>query len=258
MTNRIMYRKAEFFNMAFPLSVEEIKTKFSKLKSVPRKTEDKNSMIRKITLDCTIEHNKKKDDNYLVGLDFQFQISPRRGVPFQKTRDLYGLIFLPKYKLLVVLGRDTAVGEIIPFIAKILYQDSKAQLVFRHVQFTSDSLVKTIKKLRLDDTDSWCDEYRGKHGTIKYQGKKTKSNFSLGEGNCILDDTEAIGAISASSSISPTLKFYKCPKLTTKKYDSPKTMLFNGENGSVSVTVEQDFDNWYNFISEFLVDNLKW
>lgn len=253
-----MYRKAEFFKMDFPLTVEEIKSKFSNLTSVPRKTEDKNSMIRKITLDCSFEHKKKKDDNYFVGLDFQFQISPRRGVPFQKTRDLYGLIFLPQHNLLVVLGRDTAISELISFIATILYPETKRHLVFRHVQFTSDSLVETIKKLRLDDPKSWCDEYRGKHGAVKYQGKKTKSNFSLGEGNCVLDDTEAIGAISASTSINPTFKFYKCPKLNPLAYDSPKTMLFNGENGSVSVTVSQEFDNWYKFISEFLVKELKW
>lgn len=253
-----MYRKAEFFKMEFPITADQIKAKFSDLKSVPRKTLDKNSIIKKITLDCSIEHNKKKDDNYLIGLDFQYQISPRRGIPFQKTRDLYGLIFLPKHKLLVVLGRGDAVSEIIPFIAKILYPESKAHLVFRHVQFTSDSLVETIKKLRADDKKSWCDEYRGKHGAIKYQGKKTKSNFSLGEGNCVLDDDEAIGAIEESTSINPTFKFYKCPKLNHIAYDSPKTMLFNGERGSISITVSQEFDYWYNFISEFLVKKLQW
>jgi hypothetical protein len=253
-----MYRKAEFFKMDFPLPIEEIKAKFSKLKSLPRKTEDKNSIIRKITLDCSFEHKKEKDENYLVGIDFQFQISPRRGVPYQKTRDLYGLIFLPKNNLLVILGRDDAVGEIITFIAEILYPESKRHLVFRHVQFTPESLVNTIKKLRDDDDESWCDEYRGKHGATKYQGKKTKSNFSLGEGSCILDDSEAIDAISQSTSINPTYKFYKCPKLNTKTYDSPKTLLFNGGNGSVSVTVSQDFDNWYKFISEFLVKELTW
>ncbi len=203
-----MYRKAEFFKMEFPLTIEQIKAKFSKLKSVPRKTPDKNSMIRKITLNCSFEHNKMKDDNYIIGLDFQYQISPRRGIPFQKTRDLYGLIFLPKYKLLVVLGRGDAVGEIIPFIAKILYPESKAHLVFKHVQFTSDSLVETIKKLRTDDIKSWCDEYRGKHGATKYQGKKTKSNFSLGEGNCVLDDDESIGAIEESTrSVAQLIQF---------------------------------------------------
>lgn len=253
-----MYRKAEFFKMKFPLKIEEIKSKFENLKSVPRKTLDKNSIIKKITLDCSFEHKKARDENYLVGIDFQFQISPRRGVPYQKTRDLYGLIFLPKYELLVILGRDTAVGEMTSFIAKILYPDSKHLLVFSHVEFEPDSLVETIKKLRSDDDDSWCDEYRGKHGAIKYQGKKTKSNFSLGEGNCVLDDSEAIDAISKSTSINPTYKFYKCPKLTPKTYDSPKTVLFNGENGTVSVSIAQDFDNWYKFITDFLVNELKW
>lgn len=254
-----MYRKAEFYKMKYPLKIEQIKSKFDDLKKLnTRKVDDKNSTIRKIELDCTIEHKRVKDDNYIVGLDFQFQISPRRGVPFQKTRDLYGLIFFPKHELLVILGRDTAVGEIISFIGEKLYPDIKGHLLFNHLKFESDSLVKIIKKLRNDDDRSWCDEYRGKHAGVKYQGKKTKSNFSLGEGNCVLDDSEAVDAINNSTSINPTYKFYKCPKLTRKTYDSPKTILFNGEGGTVSVSVAQDFDNWYRFISEFLLNELQW
>lgn len=254
-----MYRKAEFFKMKYPLKIEELKSKFSGVdKSTTRKIEDKNSEIRKIELDSAIEHKKAKDENYLVGLDFQYQISPRHGVPYQKTRDFYGLIFLPKYQLLVILGRDDAISEVITFVAGVLYPDVKEHIVFNHIRFETDSLVNTIKKLRKDDEDSWCNDYNGKHGAIKYQGRKTKSNFSLGEGSCILDDKEAIDAIEHSTSISPTFKFYKCPKLTSKTYDSPKTISFNGENGSVSISVAQDFDNWYKFISEFLVKEIKW
>ncbi len=43
---------------------------------------------------------KVKDENYIVGIDFEFQIRARKGITFQKTRDLFGLIFLPKYELL--------------------------------------------------------------------------------------------------------------------------------------------------------------
>ena len=50
--------------------------------------------------------------------------------------------------------------------------------------------MEAIKQMRNDDPDSWCDEYGGKHDGIKYQGRKTKSNFSLGEGKCVLDDHE--------------------------------------------------------------------
>lgn len=253
-----MYRKAEFFQMKYPLKIEEIKSRFSNLKSQKRKIPDKNSTIRKIELNCDIEHKKMKDENYIIGLDFEFQISARKGVLWQKTRDLYGLIFLPKYSMLVVLGKDTAVSEVLSFIGNILYPTAGHEIVFKHLQFTPDSLVETIKKLRKDDPKSWCDEYRGRHDAVKYQGKKTKSNFSLGEGACVLDDQEAIDAINNSTSINPTFKFYKCPKLTSKSYDTPKYILFNGGNGSVSVSVGQDFDNWYKFISEFLINELKW
>jgi len=244
--------------MKYPLKIEEIKSRFANLKSQKREIPDKNSTVRKIELDCDIEHKKVKDENYLVGIDFEFQISARKGVPWQKTRDLYGLIFLPNYNLLIVLGRDTAVSELITFIGNTLYPDAKRETVFKHLQFTPDSLVQTIKKLRKDDVKSWCDEYRGKHDAVKYQGRKTKSNFSLGEGECVLDDSEAIEAIDNSSSINPVFKFYKCPKLTSKNYDTPKYILFNGGNGSVSASVGQDFDNWYRFISEFLVSELEW
>jgi len=179
-------------------------------------------------------------------------------IPFQKTRDLYGLIFLPKYDLLVVLGRDTAVSELLSFIGNALYPDAGTHVIFKHLQFVPDSLVATIKKLRKDDPKSWCDEYRGKHSAVKYQNKKTKSNFSLGEGKCVLDDSEAIDAINKSSSINPVFKFYKCPKFISKTFDTPKYLLFNGGNGSVGVSVGQDFDNWYKFISEFLVKELQW
>lgn len=253
-----MYRKAEFFRMKYPLTLEEIQTRFKKLQSGKRKTNDKNSTIRKIELDCDVEHKRAKDENYIIGMDFEFQISARRGVPWQKTRDLYGLIFLPKYDILVVLGRDDAVSELLSFIGKTLYPDAGSHVVFRHLQFVPDSLVDTIRKLRKDDPQSWCDEYRGKHDAIKYQGKKTKSNFSLGEGECVLDDAEAIDAIDNSSSINPVFKFYKCSKLTPKRYDKPKYILFNGGNGSVSVSVGQDFDNWYKFITEFLVKELQY
>ena len=95
-----MYCKAEFFQMKYPLKIEENKSRFSKIKSEKRKILDKNSTIRKIELDCDIENKKVKDENYIVGIDFEFQIRARKGITFQKTRDLFGLIFLPKYELL--------------------------------------------------------------------------------------------------------------------------------------------------------------
>ncbi len=53
-----MYCKAEFFQMKYPLKIEENKSRFSKIKSEKRKILDKNSTIRKIELDCDIENKK--------------------------------------------------------------------------------------------------------------------------------------------------------------------------------------------------------
>lgn len=253
-----MYRRAEFFKIEYPLKIDKIKEKFKDIKNYNRNPIDKNYISKKIKLVCSFEHKEEKDGNYLIGLDIEYQISPRKGVPFQKTRDLHALIFFPKYNILVVLGRDSAIFEIIPIISKILYPDAKSINVFKHVHFDTDSIVNTIRILRKDDDNSWCDEYRGKHLGPKYQGKKTKSNFSLGEGKCVLDDAEAIDAISVSTSINPTYKFYRCLKLNSKSYDSPKTISFNGEHGIISISISPEFENWYKFISKFLINELKW
>lgn len=254
----LVYRRAEFFKIEYPLKIDVIKAKFKGIKDHYRNPTDKNNLMKKIKLTCSFEHKEEKDGNYLIGLDLEYQISPRKGVPFQKTRDLYALIFFPKSNLLVVLGRDSAISEIIPMISKILYPDAKKINVFKHVNFDTDSIVNAIRILRNDDENSWCHDYRGKHSGTKYQGKKTTSDFSLGEGNCVLDDAEAIDAISVSTSINPTYKFYRCPKLNSKSYDSPKTISFNGEYGRISISTSPNFEIWYVFISKFLINELKW
>ena len=252
-----MYKKVIFYEMKYPLPIEKIKKQFSKLIKEKRFVSDKNFITKKISLICDFENKKPKDDNYCVGVDFEFQIRARNNVPWQKTRDLYGIIFIPKYNLMVVSGRDQGVPEFLSFFRDKLYIDAKNEIVFKRIQFTIDSVIEIINKLKKDDKESWCDEYRGKHESIKYQDKKTKSNFSLGEGNCVLDDEEAKDAIEVSSSISPVFKYYKCPKLNGDVFDTPKSITFNSQKGSISFSISQDFDNIYKFIINFFVDKVK-
>jgi hypothetical protein len=253
-----VYHRAKFFQIEFPLKIDEIKEKLKKLKDHKRKVVNKNNLIKKIELVCTFENKTEKSGNYFLGLDLEYQISPRKGVRYQTTRDLFAIIFFPKKNILTILGRDDAITEIIPIISEILYKDADKLNVFKHVKFDIDSVIDIIKLLRKDDDDSWCNEYRGNHDVVKYEGKKTKSNFSLGEGNCVLDDSEAIQAINQSSSISPTFKFYRCPKLNSEAYDTPKTITFNTKKGTIGISMSQEFENWYNFISNFILKNLRW
>ncbi len=244
--------------MEFPLKIDVIEEKFKKIKEHKRKEINKNNLIKKIELGCTFENKDKKSGNYLLGLDLEYQISPRKGVKYQNTRELFAIIFFPKQNLLTILGRDDATTEIISIVSKILYNDADKLNVFKHIKFDIDSVINTIKILRKDDDNSWCNEYRGNHDVNKYQGKKTKSNFSLGEGNCVLDDPEAIKAINESSSISPTFKFFRCPKLNSKTYDTPKTITFNTKKGTIGISASQEFEYWYEFISNFIIKNIKW
>ena len=253
------YRRAEYRIMEYSLQLNDIEKKIRKIKNQPRTIKDKNFITKNITLHCSFENRKEKNGNYICGLDLEYQISPKKGVPYQTTRDFYAVIFLPKEQMLVVLGRDTAISEVIEILSDILSIDTdrKHTRMFNHVSFNTESMVKVIKKMRKDDKRAWCDEYNGKHGAVKYQQRKTKSNFSLGEGNCVLDDSEAQEAIDMSTSISPKFKFYTCPRLNKITYEQPKTISFNGLRGVISISTAQNFDNWYRFIAEFLIDNLE-
>ena len=250
-----MHRRAEFFRIDYPLKLEDIKNKFKNVKDRQRKVQDKNHITKKITLGCSFDNKKERDGNYLLGVHVEYQIHPKKGMSYQKTSDLFGFIFFLSHNLLVVLGRDEAIGDAVKEVSKILYPDEDLR-VLSPITFTVDSLVKTITEMRKDDPESWCDEYRARHDGVKYQDRKTKSNFSLGPGQCVLDDLEAQGAIDASTSISPKYKFYICPKLNPISYDRPKTISFNGRDGVISISIEQKPENWYRFISDFLLKTL--
>ena len=252
-----MYRRAQFFKISYPLRIDEIKSRLRGAKNAVRTVNNKNFITQKIDLKCDFEHKKETDGNYLLGISLEYQIRIRQGMEYQKARDLFAFIFFPKDNILVVLGRDTARSVAVTEVSKILYPDVEDLRMLSPITFSVGSMVAAITQMRDDDPSSWCDEYRGRHDGQKYQGKKTKSNFSLGEGLCIFDDSEAKDAIDKSTSISPKYKFFACPKLNQLVYDTPKTISFNGQNGVVSVSIYQEFENWYKFISEFLIKILK-
>lgn len=231
-------------------------SQFEKVQSKSRKVNDKNVIGQKITLDCKFNRKRKMDGNYVLDVSIEYQIHPKKDMQYQKTQDHLTFVFFIYREILVVLGRDDAKQEAVNTVQKVLYPDVEDMRMFRPVTFSVESLVEIIKVMREDDPNSWCSDYGGVHDASKYQGKKTKSNFSLGEGRCVLDDSEAMEAIECSTSICPRYKFYKCPKLNDYSYDKPKTMLFNGKNGSVTIFKDQEFKDWYRFILDFLLDNL--
>ena len=250
-----MYRRAEFFKMDFPLKIEDIVKKFKSVKERTRKENDKNHITKKIDLKCTFEHKYEKNGTYHLGISIEYQIRANMAVPYQITSDLLAFIFFPKNNLLVVLGKNYVINKAIHEVSKILYPGEELRM-FSPISFSVAYLINTIMQLRQDDPRSWCDEYRGRHDHIKYQNKKRKSNFSLEEGNCVLDDAEAKDAISKSSSISPKYKYYQCKKLSETSHDKPKTISFNGRDGIISLSIHHEFEEWYRFIS-FLRKDLK-
>ena len=250
-----MYRRAVFKRMDYELAVGDIESKLSKTKRLSWNEPDKNRPGKEIEMSLDIEHKLRKDGNYVVGISTKYQYSYGRGQGHGVISDFVSLMFFPKNRMLVVLGRDDSVSGPIREISNTLYQNRKGIKAFSNVQFGTDSLVKTIKTLRGDDSRSWCQHYNSTHGQELYEGKKATTNFSLAEGNCVLDDPEAQDAIRHATHINPTFKYYTCPKLKNITHDKPKTMRFNGIDGFVSTSVVYDFDAWYNFV-QFLIKSL--
>ena len=252
-----MYRRAQFFKISYPLKIDEIKNRFKNIKNSARTVNNKNFINKKINLKCAFEHNKEKEETYILGISIEYQTRIRQGMKYQTARDFFAFIFFPKDDILVVLGRDDAIPIVVTEVSKILYPNVEDLRMLSPITFSVNSMVTAIRQMRKDDPKSWCDEYRGRHDGQKYQGKKTKSNFSLGEGHCVLDDSEAADAVDRSTSISPKYKFYECPKLNPLVYDTPKTISFNGKEGVVNISIYQEFENWHKFISKFLIKILE-
>lgn len=253
-----MYRRAEFFKIEHPLSIQKIAEKLGAVTDRKRQVPDKNALTKKIVLSCSFSNQKMHDDYYVSGMELQYQITARKGVPYQKTWDFFAFLFFVKKNVLVVLGRDTAITDAIKEVSKVLYGDTQDIRPFSSVRFEKDSLVRIITKLKKNDSDSWCDEHNALHGAMRYQGRKTKTNFSLGDGNCVLDDNEAKQEIANATTINPKYRFYRCPKLNGVAYDQPQTLRFNGEKGTIGIGRNLDFEHWEKFIAKFLLQHLEW
>lgn len=238
------------------MSIQEIKKKIGSVKNRQRKVPSKGAPERKITLDCDFTH-KAHDDYYVLGVDLEYQITARKGMPYQRTRDFFAFLFFEKEKVLVVLGRDKAIPEVIKVVSDILYGDVQDLKPFISVGFGKDSLVRIIGMLKEDDSDSWCDEHNAIHGALRFDDRKTKTNFSLGEGNCVLEDDEANREIANATSINPKYRFYKLPKMNIMLSPKPQTLKFNGTDGVISISRFQDFENWEMLIAKFLLKHLE-
>lgn len=254
-----MFRRAQFFKMSYPLELDFIKDKFRNVDSKSRRVIDKNTINIEITLDCSFNQKRENADNYQLGASIEYQFHPRKNTPWLNTREFVAFMFFPRNKLLVVLGRDEALTEAIKVVSNILYDNTDTIKPFNSVMFEKQSLVDTIGIMKNNDSTgaSWCDEHNAIHRAEKYEGRKTKTNFSLGPNNCVLEDEEALAEIENATSISPKYRFKKCSELNAISYDRPKTISFNGEQGVISISISQGFENWDRFISKFILKNVE-
>lgn len=251
-----MFRTVAFFRIEAPLGIDKITRQFAKIKNKPRKVKDKNVDSQKITLGCKFNKKEVIDGNYILGVSIEHQVHPKKDTKYQKIRDYFIFIFFTNDDFLAVLGRPDVRRDAVNVVMEMLYPQVEDMQMFSPVSFDVNSVVKTINVMKKDDSRSWCSDYGGMHDAVKYQNKKTKSNFSLGEGECVLDDPEAKEAIRHSTTIGPKYKFHACPKLNERTYNRARTMQFSGKNGTVTIFTPQEFKAWYRFILDFLLDSL--
>lgn len=247
-----MYRRVEFFKMGYMLKLAELQESFRGVTSKPRVTRDKNGKGAMIRLPCKYE-KVERDGNYIVNINITHQMRARPDMEYEQVTDSLALVFALKKQFLAVMGRH-AIGDALDEVSKILHPSMQDE-VFHHVRFAPDAVIEAIKKLRADDGRSWCHRFGSKFEARMYKGK-TELDFSKGEGVCILDDREAVDAISNATNLAPEFRFYKCPKLSTVEYDQPKSMRFNTKKGVVSISVRQEFDDLYQFTTAFLIKSL--
>ena len=252
-----MYKSATFFRINHPLPLADMANRFGGNEHQTRMVPDQNNDIDEIVLGYDFYNQYEDNGNYICEVNLEYQIRLRRGAQYQTTRDPFTFIFFIEHRILVVLGRNAVLGNAVDFLAQILHPDIQALDIFSPIQFGVDSLTETIRTLRDDDPGSWCDSYNARHEGERYQGRKTKTNYSLGPGECVLRDPEAIEAINMATSISPTYKFFTCTRLNNIPYTRPKSMKFNTLRGTVYIPTQQEFESWYRFIADFLLNTLE-
>lgn len=249
-----MYRKTVWLKMAYHLSAGEMSRAFRDIrKKRARHVRDKNNPSTWVELPCSFE-KKGRDGNYIVNVTLAHQIRARPDMEYQRVSDSLALVFLMNEQLLVVMGRD-GIEEAVKEVSEMLYPGVDEK-VFLPVQFKPDSVVAAIRRLRDSNQGSWCHSFGGRFDAAMYKGKRTL-DFSKDPGECILDDAEAADAIRNASSLSPTYKFYSCRQLSQTEYDQPKSIRFSARRGTVSISVVQEFEDMYGFVSGFLAGELE-
>ena len=239
--------------MAYLLKARDMSKAFKGIKGKrTRRVRDKNNPGTWIELPCSFDRTDR-DGNYIVNVTLAHQVRARADMEYQKVTDNVALVFLLSEQMLVVMGRD-GIEEAIEEVSELLYPGVNER-VFHPVQFETDSVVGTVRSLRDSNNGSWCHSFGGKFDDKKYKDKRTL-DFSKDPGECILDDGEAADAIRSATSLSPTYKFYSCKQLSQAEYDQPKAIRFSARRGTVSISVAQEFEDMYRFVS-FLAGELK-
>lgn len=248
----VMYRRAVLYKMQYPLRPDGAGASFRGAKKV-RRVGDKNRPDSWIELPCSLER-AEKDGNYTADIGTVHQLRARSDMEYQEVTGNLALVFILGKKILAAMGRD-GIGKAVSEVSKALYPGVDED-VFLPVQFDRDSVMDAIRRLRRPNTGSWRHSLAGRLAAKAHNGKRSLG-FSKDEGVCILDDSEAMDAISNATSVSPRYKFYKCKELGGAAYDGPKPILFNAGSGTVSVSVRQESDNMYMFMTGFLAKSLK-
>ena len=250
-----MYRRAAFYRLGLPVDLASILNKFRDTKTT-RVTKDRNDPTQNIELEFHIFRDAHDTKNYELSCIIEFQERLNREVPYITVRDRLAFLFLSDRGILVVLGRERHANRAIVEMTQILFPDNVENLmVFHRTPLSKDAIIDIILRMREDDRRSWCSAYNAEHDNQMWNQEKTRTDFSLVEGRCVLDHPEAQAEIENATNISPHYKFYQCLQLTQDVYEAPKTMRFLGSKGVVSTSIPFGFECWYGFIVNFLLPN---
>ena len=251
-----MYGRAAFYRLSLPVGLAGVLGRLTGTKT-KRVAKDLNDPTQKIDLEFHVVQEKRDGANYLLGCTIQSQERLNRDVPYTVIRDRLAFLFLPELKILVVLGRERHINCAIKEMTRLLFPDNKEDLVvFSRTPLSKNAVLDVIMKMREDDPRSWCNAFNAEHGDGRmWNREKTRTDFSLAEGRCVLDHPEAQAEIANAVNISPRYKFYECRHLTPDTYMTHKTMRLSGPNGVVSTSVPFEFERWYGFVVNFLLPN---
>lgn len=248
----IMYRRAAFYNLGLSVSLTNILNDIMKGENKWTINDLKGS-IQKIEFALSIPEDNRDNTNYVLSCIVEAQEHLNKDTQYITVRN-HLVLFLLEQNVFVVLGKERYVNRTIKEATKLMFPDNTENLVlFNSTPLNKDAIMAIIKNMRKDDQRSWCSAFNAKHDDRMWNDEKTRTDFSLAEGKCVLDHAEAQAEIKNANNIGPHYKFYYCPQLTTDTYNAPKTMRFSGTKGVVSTSIPFEFECWYAFIVNFLL-----